>query len=42
MKEEKYSAGNIIYSERDECTKLYLIKSGEVEISQELSFTKNI
>jgi len=35
MKEERYSAGNIIYSEKDPCSHLYFIKSGEIEISRD-------
>jgi len=37
MKEEKYSSGNIIFSEKDKSTQIYFIKSGEIEISKNIS-----
>lgn len=40
MKEENYSAGNVIYSEKEECSHLYFIKSGEVEMSKEIPALK--
>jgi len=40
MKEERYSAGNIIYSEKDPCSHLYFIKSGEIEISRDAEQAK--